>query len=207
MGKFFQVERGSTRTVILVGKYAIKIPLFESFNTLFKGLTANNNERRMAHTAPKYFIPVLFSIPGLLVVMPRARVCSLPNWMVRSFMADIFHPSNDECDEAKTARMYCEYINANYGMYKGKPMCIDYGTYLPPIVQREDMKREYDLMDWDIRDQLGIVDESKSSIQMVQESTELSLVRLDIPTFIINAKSQSSDDIHEVDVPKEKVAD
>lgn len=133
MTKFLEVHTGTTRMVFLIGKYAFKIPVLNSWRGFLKGLLANSNERSIWHLCPDYFLPVLWSLPGgWLVCMPRARTYTVEGPMYRCFMADLTHPDNDDNDQALTARRYCEAFWKNIGWYKGRPICIDYGTYVNP---------------------------------------------------------------------------
>lgn len=135
----FNIHYGSTRAVVVTKRYAIKFPRLRNFDSFFKGLCSNEKERIYSSQAPDYFVPVLFAIPGLVVVMPRCKPFGGDNPMVRCFMADLWHPNNDQDNEqAFIARRFCEYINNNYAMYKGKPMCIDYGTYIRPETNEAD---------------------------------------------------------------------
>lgn len=143
MGKFFEVHNGTTRTVFLIGKYAVKIPVLNSWRGFLKGLLANCNERNIWHLCPNYFIPVLWSLPGgWLVCMPRARTTTKEGPWYYCFMADLFHGDNDDITEALTARRYCEPFYKNIGWYKGKPICIDYGTHCIPDNTEEALNSE-----------------------------------------------------------------
>lgn len=143
MGKFFEVHIGTTRMVFLIGKYAIKIPVLNSWRGFLKGLLANCNERSIWHLCPNYFIPVLWSLPGGWVVcMPRARTSAKEGPWYYCFMADLFHGNNDDITEALTARRYCEPFHKNIGWYKGRPICIDYGTHCIPDNTEETLNSE-----------------------------------------------------------------
>jgi hypothetical protein len=127
----FKVRKGSKRIVILTKKYAIKIPRFDDFEYFLAGALSNVTERRLCKEAPYYFCPILFSIPGLLIVMPKVKTLENGWPLVHAFMFDLFDPVNNRKPESQVARQYCEYAYSNYGMYKGKVVAIDYGTYVP----------------------------------------------------------------------------
>jgi hypothetical protein len=69
--------RGVTRTVFLVGRWAVKVPRLSShddgvggvFWSLCRGLLANLSERRHSHTSG--VCPVLWSLAGVVNVYPR----------------------------------------------------------------------------------------------------------------------------------------
>lgn len=70
--------RGSSRIVILIGRYAIKFPRASGLRRVRQGLRCNQaevdawKERRYPNLCP-----ILWSSPGpLVVVMPRARIMS-----------------------------------------------------------------------------------------------------------------------------------
>uniref|UniRef100_A0AAU8L139 Uncharacterized protein n=1 Tax=Pantoea phage Survivor TaxID=3232176 RepID=A0AAU8L139_9CAUD len=196
------IKRGSTRTVVIWGKKVYKFPRCKSLDTFFKGLTCNHKERLMSHCCPNYFVPVLFSIPGLLVVMPKVKTLPEACPLVRSFMFDLFHHSRNEEPEAQVARYYCEYITDNYGMYKGKPMCIDYGTFMPLAATREDMQRELDMQEWDVKRRLGIKDEIEEVVQPVEEPYQICLELLDFskpPSDVAGKYCEQTHGLHDVE--------
>lgn len=187
-----EIKHGTTRTVILFHKWAIKIPLLKRYKGFLKGLLANLNERSIWHVCPNYFLPVLWSMPlGLVVVMPRVKTTGQATWYLHAFMADLFHPNNDDNQEALDARRYCEYIASNFAMYKGKPMCIDYGTYVHPDVTEAELDREMFFLKVITRNQVekiyGEQDWShygqQTSIQPEEKPAAVCLELLDIPTF------------------------
>jgi hypothetical protein len=125
------INTGSTRIVILTKRFAIKIPKLGDFEYFVSGLLSNLRERRLSKLAPDYFCPVLFSIPGLIVVMPRVKTLERAPCMVHAFMFDLFNNCNNHNKQAQVARNYCEYAYVNYGMYRGRVVAIDYGTWVP----------------------------------------------------------------------------
>jgi len=65
---------GTTRTVYLVGRYAIKVPVFNNWNLFLHGLLANMQEAAFSGLKWSQLCPVLFSIRGgWLIVMQRAE--------------------------------------------------------------------------------------------------------------------------------------
>ncbi|AEV89634.1 hypothetical protein OBP_197 [Pseudomonas phage OBP] len=197
--KLFEIHHGTTRSVILFHKWAIKIPHLKSYKGFLKGLLANMTERSIWHCCPNYFLPVIWSMPlGLVVVMPRVKATKQVTWYLHAFMADLFHANNDDNDEALNARRYCEYIPSNVAMYKGKPVCIDYGTYIHPDVTEKELDGEMYYLKLKTRnlveEKFGPQDWShygnQENILVVQESAEVCLELLDIPTFTANVESK-----------------
>lgn len=205
--KKLNIHCGSTRAVLVTKRYAFKFPRLKTLDQFFRGLSANQKERLHSKEAPEFFVPVLFSIPGLLVVMPACKPFGDNNPMVRAFLADLWHPDNDNSNNgngAWIARRYCEYINENYAMYKGKPMCIDYGTYVRADVNENDFWKE---MEW-LKDKLDgkfeatVVDESEEiddRIQVFGKSFQMDMELLDIPVFTANVEGKGRKLAHVVD--------
>lgn len=70
------IRTGRNRTVLLIGRWAIKLPSIRSAHDFAFGLLNNLNERDWHAQHPSY-CPVLWAAPlGLALVMPRARVLS-----------------------------------------------------------------------------------------------------------------------------------
>ncbi|MCM5689520.1 hypothetical protein CN140_02645 [Sinorhizobium meliloti] len=77
-------HNGATRTVILTRRYALKLPSFKSWRLFLQGLLANMQEREFGKAERDGLCPVLFSIPGgLLVVMPRCSALTTKNGRAR----------------------------------------------------------------------------------------------------------------------------
>lgn len=200
--KRLNIHCGSTRAVLVTKRYAFKFPRLRSLDQFFRGLSANQKERLHWKEAPDYFVPVLFSIPGLLVVMPTCKPFGENNPMVRAFMADLwFRDINEDKDnQAFIARRYCEYINENYAMYKGKPMCIDYGTYVRADVNEQDFLKEMKWLVDKLDGKFEVIDEPEDDrIQVFGKSTQMDMELLDIPIFTANVESKGRKLAHVVD--------
>lgn len=71
------ISWGTTRVVILLGGWAIKIPAWQEWRLFLLGLLANMQECKFWETRWPELCPVLWAIPGgCLVVMRRARPLS-----------------------------------------------------------------------------------------------------------------------------------
>jgi hypothetical protein len=70
-----ELKGGCTRTVLLIGRYAIKIPrLNYGWRLFLQGLLCNMQEVSFSKMNDKRICPVFFYIPGgWLLVMPRCR--------------------------------------------------------------------------------------------------------------------------------------
>jgi len=137
---------GSTRIVILTKRFAIKIPRFGDLEYFAAGLLSNLRERRLSRECPDYFCPVLFTIPGLVVVMPRVKTLEKAPPLVHAFMFDLHHDCNKRDRQAQEAQQWCEYAYVNYGLYKGRVVAIDYGTFVPYRQSLYDLKHYHYLL-------------------------------------------------------------
>lgn len=202
--KKLNIHCGSTRAVLVTKRYAFKFPRLRNWDQFFRGLSANQKERLHWKEAPDYFVPVLFSIPGLLVVMPTCKPFGENNPMVRAFMADLwFRDINEDKDnQAFIARRYCEYINENYAMYKGKPMCIDYGTYVRADVNEQDFLKEMRWLVDKLDGKFEVIDEPEEiddRVQVFGTSIQMDMELLDIPVFTANVEGKGRKLAHVVD--------
>ncbi len=70
-----KIKHGTTRSVILLGKYAFKIPILNrSLKHFVKGWIGNIDERNTWNEFPNdKLCPVYFSVFGLINVMPKTQ--------------------------------------------------------------------------------------------------------------------------------------
>ena len=68
----FEVRYGTTRTVFLIGRHAIKVPALVEWRLFLKGLLANMQEVRLHSIDPVNLCPAKTVLPGgFAIVMPR----------------------------------------------------------------------------------------------------------------------------------------
>ena len=69
---------GAMREVLLVGRWALKLPkLTRGWRQFLRGLLSNMEEREISANGWPEFCPVLFALPGgWLVIMRRAEPCT-----------------------------------------------------------------------------------------------------------------------------------
>ncbi len=114
------LRNGSTRWVLLIGRFAVKIPSLHSWKRFLNGLLANLQEVEFwgcKEMRPK-LCPVLFYIPlGFLVVMPRVRILvdELSVEELERFCLDenFTVPAEPKMD--------------SFGWYEGRLVAVDYG--------------------------------------------------------------------------------
>lgn len=150
--------------VLIFDKVVVKLPYWKTYRGFIKGLLSNMTEVMLSRSYPesRYLVPVLWSIKGgWLVVMPRVRDCAEP--LVAAFMVDLFLGDNTEDQEADEVKRYCEYVVDNYGMYRGKPLCRDYGTFMPVVATQSDIDRELDMREWNLEKRIKLM-ESKNGL-------------------------------------------
>ncbi len=87
---FVSILNGATRTVVLVGRYAFKLPsLRYGWRPFLRGLIANGIERDWWRSETNEGLcPILFALPlGFLVVMPRCEpVTNLTDDLYQEFV-------------------------------------------------------------------------------------------------------------------------
>lgn len=118
-----EVKRGATRTVLLIGRLALKFPRCTEWRTFLLGLLANMQERDFSTLQFVPLCPVLFALPGgFLVVMPR----------VRSLTWEEFDETHrPECWDLATNPEHpfrCEHKQCSFGWLHGKIVVVDYGN-------------------------------------------------------------------------------
>lgn len=113
---------GTTRMVFLVGKYAIKVPTFNSFKLFLYGLLGNMQEAEFsrAFKTEGVLAPVLFFVPGgFFSVMQRAE--PLP-------MKDFERLDVERWSDRSGWFVPVEEKQDSFGSLGGKVVAIDYGS-------------------------------------------------------------------------------
>lgn len=90
-----RVTLGISRTVFLVGRYALKVPCGRyGWENWLKGLLANMRERRINAMGCEQFCPILWADRfGFLVIMPRVRILTDAEAMDTVAYHDFFRPT------------------------------------------------------------------------------------------------------------------
>lgn len=108
-----QWKRGITREVILIGRYAIKLPSIRSWMLFLQGLLGNMQERDLM-CLDNRLCPVVFSLwGGWLNIMPRCE------------------PLVEFTEEMDTICDYLTFIEkklCSFGTLDGKLVAVDYGS-------------------------------------------------------------------------------
>lgn len=114
-------REGITREVLLIGRYAIKIPkLIYGWHKFLCGLLANMQEAQFGRAGWPELCPVLFHIPGgWLIVMRRAAPLEDDEWM--AFDAEAFCNREDRVIPAEPKR-------DSFGWLDGRIVAVDYGN-------------------------------------------------------------------------------
>lgn len=111
---------GVTRTVILVGRLALKFPAVGEWRLFLLGLLANMQERQFGRAGWPELCPVLWSIPGgWLVVMARAREMTTEEFEAFDF---------DRFVLGGTYVVPVERKADSFGWLDGRVVAIDYGN-------------------------------------------------------------------------------
>jgi hypothetical protein len=121
-------RNGTTRVVLLVGKYALKVPNFYCWRMFLEGLMGNMQERDFATMNMPEVAPLLFSLPGgWLNVMPRVEVKALdaPD---RFLYLDRFKEQLATSNHAELLANIVEMKVDSVGLWNGKVVAVDYGS-------------------------------------------------------------------------------
>ena len=110
------VRSGVTRTVLLLGRWAVKLPcLHFGWRNFLQGLLANIQEREFGAAGWPELCPIVFSVPGgWLLVMPRARPMTAEEFGMLKL--DAF------------TRVPVEAKPNSFGWLDGRIVAIDYGN-------------------------------------------------------------------------------
>ena len=115
------LRSGSTRWVLLIGRFAFKIPSLYSWKNFLWGLLANMQEVEFSRCCDMKdkLCPVKFYLPlGFLVVMPKVRILAkdeLPKEMLEKFCI------------GQNFTIPAELKHDSFGYFKGKLVAVDYG--------------------------------------------------------------------------------
>lgn len=117
-----EIKGGCTRSVLLIGKYAIKIPrLNYGWQLFLKGLLANMQEVHFSTMKDERMAPVIFSIPGgFLLVMPRCKAISKYDFL-KVLNISYFHG-------LEPFKVPVENKIDSFGWLNNKIVALDYGS-------------------------------------------------------------------------------
>ncbi len=118
-----KIKYGTTRTVILIGKYAFKFPTIVEWRLFLYGLLGNMQERKFWQQQPEsqhMMCPVLSAIPGgFVTVMRRATPVSVGEWDTKE---------KEWFDRAVILNIPVENKPDSWGVLEGRVVAIDYGS-------------------------------------------------------------------------------
>lgn len=119
-----RIEYSCTRTVFLIGKFAIKVPTGRySFSSFLRGLIGNISEKNIYRSCSgeirEAICPIVFTLPlGLCVVMLRCSPLEpeeTPDFIKLTHVGKWVLP--------------CEHKIHSFGRLNGKIVAIDYGDH------------------------------------------------------------------------------
>ena len=118
------IKSGASRVVILLNKYAIKVPRIDSWRLFLYGLLGNIHEKQWQNQICKYLCPILFYVPGgFLSIMPRCEVkAGLSAEFIKIVSKDL------DTDISETILNIVEDKDDSVGILNGKIVAIDYGS-------------------------------------------------------------------------------
>jgi hypothetical protein len=105
------VKTGITRIVFLTKRYAIKVPRWNyGWANFISGMYSNLSEAQCWNaTRSEYLCPILFSLGGLVVIMPRVQICETEEEIISI-------PKEEGIDRKPD----------NYGYHFNRVVCVDY---------------------------------------------------------------------------------
>lgn len=113
------MNKGTTRVVYLIGKYAIKIPRVNRWKSFLRGLLANMDERMWYKNSPADWkekmcpsLKCLFG--GLILISKKANSVNDFTWSKGIIKPEDFHP------------IPMDWKQQNFGWYKHNIVIIDY---------------------------------------------------------------------------------
>lgn len=113
------MKKGTTRIIIPIGNYVIKIPKFYNVRCILKGMLSNLQERSFRHLAPALTAKIPYAdIFGFVLIMERADY--IPQCMFRDVVMFF-----DKCEEAG---LPVERKPENVGVIRGCYKLLDFGT-------------------------------------------------------------------------------
>lgn len=118
-----KIEKGSSRIVFLIDRYAIKIPNFTySLEHFLKGWLANIQEDRIWR---------IFNSGNIEDKTIKLKICPIISthlWKFILIMPKCLLAKENELPKESSIGNICgDYKVDNYGWYEGKLVCFDYG--------------------------------------------------------------------------------
>lgn len=114
-----RICRGSTRFVIVIWGFAIKLPyITKGFKTLLLGLLGNMQEVQFNTLKDKRLCPVLCYLPcGLCLVMPECRILTEAEYSPEVYERISYAPG------------FPEPKATSFGWLDGRIVAVDYGDH------------------------------------------------------------------------------
>ena len=117
---------GATRMIILIGRFAVKIPRWLSWKHFLLGLIANMQERDFSAAKWPELCPVVWAAwGGWLSIMRRAEPLTDAHW--ENFKPTVVNGWTSGV-EGDGYYVPCEPKMNSFGWYGGRIVCIDYGN-------------------------------------------------------------------------------
>lgn len=119
-----ETHGGITRAVLLIGKFAIKVPRVRyGWDKFLRGLLSNMTEARFSCLADKFVLaPVIFAIPGgWLNIQRRCEPLTEEEWQsIHANDDDVHNPGHWN-------GFFCDFKRNNFGTLDGKIVLLDFG--------------------------------------------------------------------------------
>lgn len=102
-----------TRTVVLFGSYAVKLPLGRGWTMTLYGLLSNMQEAAWGRQGWPGLCPVVLAAPGGWLIVQRRAAPYPPDWPLP--------------EELLARYPWCDAKRDNFGLLDGLPVLVDYG--------------------------------------------------------------------------------
>lgn len=115
------MKHGSTRSVLFVGRYAIKFPRAFNVISFLSGMIANIQDAQLSNVKEYKgkVCPVLFCFPlGLFIIMPKCE--PLGSIWIEAGLRQMW--------QKKQPAPQVEFKNSSFGYYKGEFVAVVYGN-------------------------------------------------------------------------------
>lgn len=125
-------RHGTTRSVLLIGRYAIKFPTTVSWRNFLQGILCNGSEHTFSKMNCEFLAPVVWrSWLDLVIVMPRADVKSYEeDDEIRFEYLEDFWQRVDASEQVVKDMIYGIVENkiCSVGKINGVTVAVDYGS-------------------------------------------------------------------------------
>lgn len=119
-----KIRSGVTRNVLVLGKYVIKFPTFRSHNLFLNGCYSNHSERNFCKLWCNYEGDDDY--PNLYLLVAPTKWCSWFGLIQIQERVDIIDRDLEQFEIDMFSPVCTDIKCVNFGIYKGRLVCVDY---------------------------------------------------------------------------------